>query len=363
MSDTSLISDTQPMIDDFVVSIDNKVTTLNILQNEQGMMVALTNYGARVVRIRVPDRDGNIDDVVLGYDSIQAYLKSVEPYFGATIGRCANRIANGKINIDNQSFNLDVNLPPNHLHGGEDGYHDRIWNVDAETENSITYALIDKDGVAGYPGKVQVKVTYTLSEENELRIDYDATTDEITVINLTNHTYFNLSGAGSGSIGGHLMQINANQITAVNQYQIPTGEFLNVENTPFNFKNEKPIANDWDREDMQIRFGRGFDHNFVLDKSEENALQIAAIVTDPKSGRILELETTEPGVQFYTANALSGSDVGREGKPYAARTAFCLETQHFPDSPNQPSFPSVVLHPDKTFESTTVYRFKCLKNN
>ena len=359
MPEASPILESGPNASDFVTTLNGEKTSLILLKNRNGVSVALTNYGARIVSIRMPDKSGDIADIVLGYNSIDKYLNSNHSYYGATIGRCANRIANGQIQIDNQSYQLDINDAPHHLHGGSNGFHDRIWNLRRKSSGEVVMDLYSHTGEAGYPGNLHVKTQYSLNDENELIIQYEALADENTVINLTNHTYFNLSGAGSGSIGKHLVYINADMFTPVNKHLIPTGLSCTVKNTPFDFTHEKRIEKHWDNsESEQIQFAGGYDHNYVLNKLSGNQPQLAAKVTDTASGRTLEVETTEPGLQFYTANALNSKDVGREGKPYVARSAFCLETQHFPDSPNHDSFPSVVLEAGEVFKSTTIYRFK-----
>ena len=359
MPDAPSILQNGPNASSFITTLDGESTALIKLKNQNGISVALTNYGARIVSIKMPDKSGNIADIVLGYDSIDKYLSSKNPYFGATIGRFANRIAKGHIQINNQSYQLDVNAPPHHLHGGADGFHSRIWSLQSESSSEAVMNLNSHAGDSGYPGNLNIKVTYDLNNENELSIQYEAISDASTVINLTNHAYFNLNGAGSGSVGEHLVYIDADQFTPVNQHLIPIGLPSEVKNTPFDFTVEKRIDQHWDNNEYeQIYFAEGFDHNYVLNKNSSNQLKLAAKVTDPSSGRVLEVETTEPGLQFYTANAMNSKDVGREGKPYFARSAFCLETQHFPDSPNHDSFPSVILEAGETYKSTTIYRFK-----
>jgi aldose 1-epimerase len=342
---------------DFSMHIHRKQTALFRLENELGMSVALTNYGARLVSLVVPDAQGELADIVLGYDTLLEYMHSSEQYFGATVGRFANRIANGKFSLHGVEFQLEVNDEPNHLHGGLNGFHETIWDAQMVDSNNVLFTHLSKDGASGYPGTVLIEVLYTLTEKGELKIDYKAVSEEPTIINLTNHAYFNLQGAGSGSIQEHRLYINADEFTPVNPKMIPTGEFRAVTDTPFDFRTEKEIGKDWNVSDNQLELAGGYDHNFVLNKEKENSLALAARVAEPVTGRIMEVETTEPGIQLYTANFLSGDDIGREGKPYKARTAFCLETQHFPDSPNQPAFPSVVLEPGKKFTSSTIFRF------
>lgn len=339
---------------------DNDIQTKSCLiklSNEQGMRVVLTNYGARIVSLIVPDEKGNLADVVLGYNSISGYLKSDEPYFGATIGPYANRIAKGSFELNGRAIKLDQNEGDNHLHGGKNGLHDVIWEVLAEDKQRVKFEYTLKESVSGYPGNLTLTTEFILNNRGELKIHYQATSDKVTVINLTNHAYFNLSGAGSGSIGNHHLYLNADAFTPVDPEMIPTGEIQEVDQSPFDFRVEKPIGKDWNAEDEQLAIADGFDHNFILNKSSKDSLELSARVTDPESGRVLEVETTAPGIHFYTANALSGKDIGREGVPYLPRTAFCLETQHFPDSPNKPLFPSVLLEPGQTYKTTTVFRF------
>lgn len=352
------VSATQPKIADFSTAIDGKNTSLHILKNKNGISVGLTNYGARIVSIKVPDAQGNVADVVLGYNTIFEYMQSMEQYFGATIGRYANRIENGQFELDNKSYQLEINDHPNHLHGGVKGYHNVIWDVHSKSASNIIFRYLSEDGDSDYPGSLMIDVSYNLNNKDELVINYSAVSEDITIINLTNHAYFNLSGSGSGKVDKHLVYIDADSFTPINSKMIPTNEILKVENTPFDFRIEKEIGESWDSENNQIQIAGGFDHNFILNKADEGVLQLAARVTDPESGRTLEVDTTEPGLQFYTSNALTGLDIGREGIAYNARSAFCLESQHYPNSPNRLDFPSVILEPGKKYKSTTVYRFK-----
>ncbi len=341
----------------FSTSLSGQQVSLYTLKNKNGIEVSLTNYGARIVSCIVPSQDGELADVVLGFNSIDEYLASNEVYFGATVGRYANRIANAKIKLDEQLINLDKNAPPNHLHGGTKGFHSVVWEVSSADIDRIVFRHVSANGQNGYPGVLQVEVTYSLNDSNEITIEYLAVSDEKTIINLTNHAYFNLSGAGSGSVANHSVCINANFFTPVNEFMIPTGEFRKVDGSVFDFRTGKNLGKDWDDDDTQLNRAGGYDHNFVLNKNEGQKPELAARVTDPESGRVLEVDTTEPGIQLYTANALDGSDIGREGVPYESKSAFCLETQHFPNSPNQPNFPNVELEPGKRFTSTTIYRF------
>ena len=325
------------------------------LTNDGGLQVSVLTYGGIVQSILVPDRTGNLGDVALGFDNIEDYVES-SPYFGAIVGRYANRIAEGR-------FELAINNEPNTLHGGERGFDKVIWTA-AEVENpdgpSLALSYTSPDGEEGYPGTLEVNVTYTVTQNDELRIEYAATTDAPTVVNLSNHSYFNLAGEGSGTIFDHELQLNAGAFTPVDETLIPTGEIAPVEGTAFDFTAPKPIGQDIaDADDPQILIGLGYDHNFVLDRDapDDASLIEAAIVTEPSTGRVMTVSTTEPGVQFYSGNFLNGAFGGKSGQTYRQSDGFCLETQHFPDSPNQPDFPSTELRPGEEFSSTTIYAF------
>ncbi len=334
---------------------------LHTLVNSGNVIVSLSNYGARIVSLMVPDSKGRPDDVVLGFGTIQEYIHAYEPYFGAAIGRVCNRIAGGRFKLGEVEHALSCNTPPNHLHGGVHGFHSIVWEVVEVTKSLVTYRHHSPDGADGYPGNVTVMVTYSLSEEDEVVIRYQAETDRDTILNPTHHSYFNLSGAGSGSVSEHRISIHAESYIPVNESLIPTGEIRSVNDSPFDLRIPKPMGLHWNYPDPQLILAGGYDHTFVLRKRKKNGmLELAARVTDPVSGRILEVETTEPGIHFYTANALTGLDIGANGVAYGPRTAFCLETQHYPDSPNQRHFPDITLTPDQPFDSTTVYRFKNL---
>ncbi|GAA5509453.1 aldose epimerase family protein [Novipirellula caenicola] len=335
---------------------------LYTLKNEAGMTVKITNYGAIITSIIVPDRDGKMGDVALGYNRVEDYINAVDkPYFGAVVGRYGNRIAKGKFTIDGETYTLAVNNGENHLHGGVVGFDKVVWDAkplegDGWSGLELTYKA--KDMEEGYPGNLKLKVTYKLTMTNELVVDYFATTDKKTPVNVTQHTYFNLAGEGEGTILDHELMINANQFTPVDEGLIPTGELRDVEGTPFDFRTPKKIGRDVGKDNEQLRFGLGYDHNFVLDKSgNDKAMTLAARVKDPKSGRVLEVHTTEPGIQFYGGNFLDGRLRGKSGKPYVHRGGFCLETQHFPDSPNQPNFPSTILSPGEEYRTTTTFKF------
>lgn len=334
---------------------DGQEINLYTLTNSKGMQVGITNYGARIVSIIVPGRDGKKADVVLGFDNLEGYLGK-DPYFGAIVGRYGNRIAKGEFKLDGVEYHLPINDGPNSLHGGTKGFDKQVWKAQEVDGNAVALTYLSKDGEDGYPGNLSVKVVYTLENSNELRIDYTATTDKDTVLNLTNHSYFNLAGAGNGNILDQVMMINASRFTPIDSTMIPTGELRSVEGTPFDFRKPTPIGARINDDNQQLKFARGYDDNFVLDRKGPG-LELAAGVYDPKSGRVLEVLTTQPGVQFYTGNFLDGTIHGKGGKAYDYRSAFCLETQHFPDSPNHPQFPSTELKPGQTYQETTVFKF------
>jgi aldose 1-epimerase len=351
-------------VSDFGKTSDGTPVSRFVLTNKQGVEAVVIAFGATLVSLRVPDRAGKSADVVLGYDTVEGYEQG-KSYFGGTIGRYGNRIARGEFTLGGTAFHLPKNDGPNNLHGGTVGFNKRIWTgvdrsrADAEVlELSYTSA----DGEEGYPGTLKVKVTYTLpAETKELRIDYEATTDKDTVINLTNHSYFNLSGDASKEIVDHQLLLRAPQFTPVDATLIPTGELRAVHGTPFDFTKPTAIGARINQDDEQLKFGKGYDHNWVLERTPKAGLQLAAEVFEPMSGRLLEVLTTEPGIQFYSGNFLDGTAKGKGGQPYAHRTGLCLETQHFPDSPNHPGFPSTVLKPGETYRTSTVLRFSTRK--
>jgi aldose 1-epimerase len=328
------------------------------LSNKKGMEVSITNFGATVVKLKVPDRTGKATDVVLGYDTLDGYEKGTS-YFGATVGRYGNRIAGGKFTLDGKTYTLPKNNGENTLHGGIVGFNRKVWKareVASKEGAALEMTYLSPDGEEGFPGNLSAKVVFTLpAEGNELKIDYSATTDKDTVLNLTNHSYFNLAGEGKGDILDHVLTLHAKQFTPVDKGLIPTGELRNVAGTPFDFNSATAIGKRINESDEQLVFGKGYDHNWVLTRAG-GGLSIAAEAYDPKSGRKLEVLTTEPGVQFYSGNFLDGAK-GKGNKPYAQRAALCLETQHFPDSPNHSNFPSTVLKPNGVFHSQTVFRF------
>ena len=337
---------------------DGTSVDIYTLSNAHGMEVRITNYGGIVVSLRVPDKAGKIDDVVLGYDSLSEY-ETDNPYFGSLVGRYGNRIAKGKFVLDGKEYRLATNNGVNHLHGGKKGFDKVVWEARDVTDPdgpSILLTYVSRDGEEGYPGTLTVNVTYTLTNRNELKIRYSATTDKPTVVNLTHHSYFNLAGAGNRDILSHELMIAADRFTPVDSTLIPTGVLEEVNGTPMDFRISTPIGKRIDANDPQLKIAGGYDHNFVLNDFSDS-LHLAAWVTEHQSGRTMEVWTTQPGLQFYSGNFLDGHNIGKGGKPYKHRYGFCLETQHFPDSPNKPNFPSVMLYPGKVLSSTTVYRF------
>ncbi|MEN8254416.1 MAG: aldose epimerase family protein [Verrucomicrobiota bacterium] len=329
------------------------------LKNKSGMEVRLTNYGAIITAIITADRNGNMADVTFGYNDVSDYMNAVDkPYFGAVVGRYGNRIAKGRFTVDGEEYELATNNNENHLHGGKIGFDKVVWDAEIIGSNAIRFTYLSRDGDEGYPGNLSIAVTYTLTEENEIQIDYLATTDKATPVNLTNHAYFNLKGEGEGDILGHELMLNAKGFTPVDKGLIPTGVIAPVAGTPFDFTAAKPIGRDIGQTHQQLEYGGGYDHNFVLDKEgKEGEMTLAATAYEPTTGRFMEVFTKEPGVQFYCGNFLKGNLVGKSGKNYVHRGGFCLETQHFPDSPNKPDFPNTILRPGEEYETRTVYRF------
>jgi aldose 1-epimerase len=332
---------------------DGREVSLFTLSNRSNTTVKITNYGGIITAILTPDQNGKPDDIVLGFNTLDEYLAK-HPYFGALIGRYGNRIAKGKFTLNGKEYRLAINDGENHLHGGLFGFDKVIWEA-TDLRNSAEVGLrlsyFSKDGEEGYPGNLHTTVTYLLNDQNELKISYEAATDQPTVVNLTNHAYFNLAGEGSGDILDHEAMINANRYTAVTDDLIPTGELKPVQDSAMDFTVSKPIGADINK------VKGGYDHNYVLNKNNDKELSLAAKVLEPKSGRTLEVFTTEPGVQFYTGNSLDGALIGKAGKPYGKHGGFCLETQHFPDSPNQPGFPSTLLNPGDIYQQITIYKF------
>ena len=336
---------------------DGTSVDLYTITNAQGMEIRATNYGGIVVSLRVPDKKGNLDDIALGFDDLKGYLANT-PYFGAIIGRYGNRIAKGKFTLDGKEYTLARNNGPNSIHGGLKGFNQVAWQAEpfqSPVGVGIILSYTSKDGEEGYPGNLKTKVTYTLTGKNEWIIDYEAVTDKATPVNLTEHTYFNLAGEGKGDVLGHILQLNASRFTPVDQSLIPTGELRPVKSTPLDFTQPTAIGARIDADYEQLRLGRGYDHNFVIDRKDSDPV-LAARVKEPTSGRVLEVYTTEPGVQLYTGNFLDGTITGKGGHVYKQRFGFCLETQHFPDSPNHPDFPTTILRPGRTYHSRTIYK-------
>lgn len=336
---------------------DGAVIYAFTLSNAGGMQATIINYGGVVVSLKVPDRNGAMADVVLGHDSLADYQADRKTYFGALIGRYANRIGNAQFKLDGKAYHLPKNDGNNSLHGGNEGFNRRVWTPRELPDGALELSYFSKDGEEGYPGNLKATVVYRLNASNTLRIEYSATTDKDTVVNLTNHSYFNLHGSGEGDILHHLIELNANQFTPIDSGLIPTGELRNVAGTPFDFRKPMAAATHINSNDEQIKLGKGYDMNFVINHVAGGGLTRAARVTDPQSGRVLEVWTDQPGVQFYTGNFLDGTVKGKGGKAYPQHAGLCLETQHFPDSPNKPSFPSAVLKPGQTYKTATEWRF------
>lgn len=341
----------------FGKTADGAPVDIYTLKNAAGMEVHVITYGAIVQSLKAPGRGGQFADVVLGFDNMEGYLGK-NPYFGAIVGRYGNRIAKGKFKLDGKEYKLAVNDGENSLHGGLNGFNKALWTAREApgTDPAVELTYVSKDGEEGYPGNLTQQVTYTLTAANELKIDYSATTDKDTVVNVTNHSYFNLAGQGEGDILGHQLQLSAAKFTPVDAGLIPTGELKSVEGTPFDFRQPTVIGARIDNVDEQLKRGKGYDHNFVVDGAA-GTLRPAARVAEPNTGRVMEVSTTQPGVQFYTGNFLDGTNTGKGGKVYAHRSGFCLETQHFPDSPNHPDFPTATLKPGEEYKSTTVFKF------
>lgn len=345
----------------FGTTADGEDVDEYILTNANGMEVRIITLGGTITSIRVPDRNGNVENVTLGFDNLEDY-QTVSPYFGNITGRYANRIANATFTLEGEEYTLAANNGPNSLHGGDVGFGQRVWEateVEGDGEVGVSLHYLSPDGEEGYPGNLDVTVVYTLTDDNELRMDYSATTDAPTVVNLTNHAYFNLAGEGEGDIYHHILMIDADRYTPVDDTLIPTGELADVEGTPFDFRTPKAIGPGQRSSHEQIVLGRGYDHNYVLNRDdlEDTSMMLAARAYEPESGRVLEVWTTEPGIQFYAGNFLDATLIGPSGRLYRQSDGFALETQHFPDSPNQSDFPSTVLMPDDTYETTTIYKF------
>ena len=343
----------------FGVAPDGKPVDVYTLVNARGIRTRILTYGGIIQTLETPDRAGKLDDVVLGFDDLQGYVKS-SPYFGAIVGRYGNRIARGRFTLDGQTYTLATNNGPNHLHGGIKGFDKVVWGAESfrgDTAVGLVLTHTSPDGHEGYPGTLRSKVTYTLTNRDELVIDSEATTDKATIVNLTNHTYWNLAGDGTRDIVGHVMMIESSAIVPVDSTLIPTGQLLPVAGTPFDFRTPTPVGARIADPHVQIRYGGGYDHTFVVNRPSGPALSHAVRLTEPTTGRALDIFTTEPGVQVYSGNFLDGSFAGKRGRVYRRRFGLALETHHYPDSPNQPGFPSVVLRPGETYRTRTVFRF------
>ncbi|RYY21897.1 MAG: galactose mutarotase [Chitinophagaceae bacterium] len=334
--------------------IDGVQARLFVLKNDKGMSAAITNYGGRIVGLYVPGRGDSVVDVVTGFKSVDDFVNSTEAFFGATIGRYGNRIGKAEFVLDGKQYKLTANNGPNSLHGGKKGFHAVMWNGVQENDSTLELRYLSKDMEEGFPGNLTVKVTYTLTADNGLAIAYEAQTDKKTVVNLTNHAFFNLNGEGAGPITGHVLQINADRYTPVDTTLIPTGKLVPVKGTPFDFTTPVAIGARIEEANEQLKNGLGYDHNFVLNGS---GMKKAATITGDQSGIVMDVYTEEPGLQFYSGNFMAGKNTFKGGSSDAFRTAFCLETQHFPDSPNQPSFPSTVLNPGDTYKTKSLYQF------
>ena len=341
--------------ENFQTEVEGKPTNLYVLTNSKGMEACITNFGGRLVSLMVPDREGVLQDVVLGHDSIQDYI-NIDGNFGALIGRYGNRINQGKFTLDGVEYQLPQNNYGHCLHGGPVGFHNVVWNAEQPNDSTLRFTIFSEDGNAGFPGNVNVEVIYTLTSENALNIDYVANTDKPTILNLTNHSYFNLSGNTSREITDEILTFDASAFTPIDSTFMTSGEIRPVEGTPFDFRNGRIIGDSINSDYEQIRNGLGYDHNMVLDHPGD-INNVAARLYDPSSGIIMEVYTDEPGIQFYAGNFLDGSVKGKKGIAYPKRSAICLETQHFPDSPNKPQWPSVIVRPGETYNSKCIYKF------
>lgn len=343
---------------DFQTEIDGKMTDLYILKNKNGYEVAVTNYGGSLVAIMVPDKDGQVANVIQGHDNIQDAINSPEPFLSTLVGRYGNRIAKGKFTLEGKEYSLSINNGPNHLHGGPTGFHARVWDAEQLSENSLKLHYLSADGEEGFPGNLDMTVVYTFTDDNELVIDYTGTTDKTTVVNMTNHGFFCLTGIANPTptIEDLECEINADYYVPIDDTSIPTGEIESVKGTPFDFTTPHAVGERIDADHIQTKRGAGYDHCFVLNKKQPGELTFAARVVEPKSGRMMEVYTTEPGVQVYTDNWADGYK-GQHGATFPRRSAICFEAQHFPDSPNHPYFPSVVLKPGEVYTQKTIYKF------
>ncbi|MBB6109609.1 aldose 1-epimerase [Mucilaginibacter lappiensis] len=356
---TNMTDSTQTSASAFEKTIDGKQTHLYTLKNKNGITATFTNYGGRIVSLLVPDKNGKLTDVVLGFESVEGFEKSTEPYYGATIGRYGNRIAKGKFKIDGKEYQSSINNTPNTLHGGKNGYQSVVWDGKQIDSSTVEFTYLSKDMEEGFPGNLNVKVTYSLTDNNEFKAVYEATTDKNTVVNLTNHAFFNLNGEGSGTILDHLVQIDADNYVPVDSTLIPLGKIESVKGTPFDFTKPETIGKRINDNNVQLKDGKGYDHNFVLNKHDIKT-PIATVVGD-KSGIKMEVFTEEPGLQFYSGNFMQAKNVMKRGIKDEFRTSFAMETQHYPDSPNQPQFPSTELKPGQTYKTQSLYKFSVVK--
>lgn len=346
----------------FSTKVDGKDVALYTLESRNGLILQVTNLGLRVVSLWAPDKNGKYDDVSVGYENIDRYIhNSGERFLGPVVGRYANRIAKGKFTLDGKTYSLPINNNGQTLHGGLKGLDMVVWDVDSVGKNSIRFSYLSPDGQEGFPGNLKINVEYSLTDDNGFKISYKATTDAPTVVNLSNHTFFNLKGEANGTITDHLLTIYASHTTPIDSVLIPTGEIASVENTPFDFRKSKTIGERIDQENQQLKNGLGYDHNWVLDKTEPNKIELAAELLEPTSGRLMQIYTDQPGLQFYSGNFFDGKTNGKYGKPIKYREAIALETQKFPDSPNQPNFPSTRLNPGQVYTQTCIYKFSVKK--
>ena len=345
------------LADSFKSTLDGKQTALYLLKNKNGMEATFTNYGGRLVSLNVPDSAGKFVDVVVGFKSLNDYINSTEPYFGATIGRFGNRIAKGKFVLDGKTYTLFANNGINTLHGGKKGFQYVVWDANQPNPQTLVLTYKAKDMEEGFPGNMDIKVTYALTDDNELKMDYEATTDKKTIVNLTNHAFFNLNGEGSGTILKHNVEIFANEYTPVDSTLIPIGKIATVSGTPFDFRKPTTIGERIESKNEQLTFGKGYDHNYVLNKTKGLGMYHAATVKGDLSGIVMDIYTQEPGLQFYSGNFMQSKNTFKTGSKDDFRTAFAMETQHFPDAPNQPTFPSTVLEPGKTYKTSSIYKF------
>jgi len=340
----------------FDTIIDGKKVNLFWIEN-QGIKAAFTNYGGRLVGLWVADKNGKPTDVVVGMNSAAGFKSATEPYFGATIGRVGNRIGKGKFTLEGKQYRVPLNNGKNALHGGVKGFQDVVWDAVKTNENTLVFSYVSPDGEQGFPGNLKVKVTYTITDDNSVKMEYEATTDKTTVVNLTNHAFFNLNGEGNGTILNHELQIYANEFTPVDEGLIPNGELKAVKNTPFDFTSKHTIGERIETKDEQLKFGKGYDHNYVLNGTKKNGLNHAATISGDKSGIVMDIFTQEPGLQFYSGNFMQSKNTFKSGSKDDFRTAFALETQHFPDAPNQPKFAPIVLKPGQKYHTVSYYQF------